>query len=145
MQSEAMLAVVGFLEASAPRMVELVEAAATGALSEEVFAECLSANDRLQKLLTDVDTAALTETSASTTAASAPAKESLEGQFDDLFLDNTTNATAEAASTTPAVDGKSTGEEDLFLDTKQPPSAAAAADTSDDDFDAFFAERSGQS
>jgi hypothetical protein len=52
-------------------MVELVECAATGALSEEVFAECLGTNDHLQKLLSDVKTAVMTESPASTPAAAA--------------------------------------------------------------------------
>jgi hypothetical protein len=132
MQSESMLAVIGYLEACAPRMVELVEAAATGVLSEEVFAECLSANDRLQKLLTDVDTAALTETAASTTAASAPAVGDVTNQVEDLLL-------GEAAPAPAPAGGKTTGEED---NSKQPAAAAAA---SGDEFDAFFAERTTQS
>ena len=123
LESEAMLAVVGFLEACSPRVVELVEAAATGALSEEVFAECLTANDNLQKLLGDVETAAMTETSAATTAASAPAASSaLTEQFEDLLL----------GASEPATGGKTTGEEE---DSKQP-----ATDLTDD-FDAFFTER----
>lgn len=130
MQSEAMMAVVGFLEACAPRMVELVEAAASGALSEEVFAECLSANDRLQKLLADVDTAALTETSASTTAASAPpTTEDIAQEFDDLLL-------GEYKPTSTTTGGKTTGEADDDDAQKLP-----AGTPSEDDFDAFFAER----
>eukprot|EP00339_Tiarina_fusa_P023506 CAMPEP_0117034094 /NCGR_PEP_ID=MMETSP0472-20121206/24306_1 /TAXON_ID=693140 ORGANISM="Tiarina fusus, Strain LIS" /NCGR_SAMPLE_ID=MMETSP0472 /ASSEMBLY_ACC=CAM_ASM_000603 /LENGTH=172 /DNA_ID=CAMNT_0004743183 /DNA_START=186 /DNA_END=704 /DNA_ORIENTATION=- len=124
--SEAMLAVVGFLEACAPRMVELVEAAASGALSEDIFAECLAVNDRLQKQLADIETAALTETSASTTAASA-APASVEQQFEDLLLDDENPPPAG-----PPV-GKSTGEED----SKQ------SAVTTQDEFDDFLAERTG--
>jgi hypothetical protein len=123
--SEAMLAVVGFLEACAPRMVELVEAAASGALSEDIFAECLAVNDRLQKQLADIETAALTETSASTTAASA-APASVEQQFEDLLLGDDTAASGGAV-------GKSTGEED----------AKQSAITTQDEFDDFLAERTG--
>mmetsp|Transcript_16752 Transcript_16752/g.47923 ORF Transcript_16752/g.47923 Transcript_16752/m.47923 type:complete len:178 (+) Transcript_16752:59-592(+) len=130
MQSEAMLAVIGFLEACAPRMVELVEAAATGILSEEVFAECLSSNDRLQKLLADVDTAAMTETTASTTAASAPAVGDVTDQVEDLLLGEPVPAPA---------GGKTTGEEE---DSKQP---ASGAPPPGDEFDDFFAERTSQS
>lgn len=130
MQSEAMLAVIGFLEACAPRMVELVEAAASGALSEEVFAECLSVNDRLQKLLADVDTAALTETAASTTAASAPTTSDSSHLMEDLLLGE--------VNSTPFTGGKTTGEEEDD-DTKLP-----ATSPSHDDFDAFFAERTTQ-
>lgn len=165
MQSEAMLAVIGFLEACAPRMVELVEAAATGILSEEVFAECLSANDRLQKLLSDVETASLTETSASTTAASVP--DNLISDFDDLIFGEDDDEGL--VKTPPIGGGKTTGEdeedskmpaaEDSKLpaaaedskmpaaaeDSKMPaaaaPATAKAGDDTEDDFDAFFAER----
>lgn len=132
MQSEAMMAVVGFLEACAPRMVELVQAAASGALSEEVFAECLSVNDRLQKLLADVDTAALTETSASTTAASAPAADDITQELDDLFLGEYQPSSKAGGKTT----GESDGDDDE--DERKLPAVAAP---SEDDFDAFFAER----
>jgi hypothetical protein len=134
--SEAMLAVIGYLEACGPRMVELVEAAAAGALSEEVFAECLSVNDRLQKQLADVETAALTETGASTTAASVAAPSgSVQEQFEDLLLDDSSGAQ-------PAPAGpKSTGEEQD--DSKQPALAKAG---SNDEFDTFFTDRTtGQS
>lgn len=144
--SEAMLAVVGYLEACAPRMVELVEAAASGALSEEVFAECLAANDRLQKQLADVETSALTETSASTTAASAPpsttgSSSSVQEQFEDLLLstgnEDTGTDTAVPAAPPAAVGGaKSTGEEED--DWKQP---AVQPSGSGDEFDSFFTER----
>lgn len=146
MQSEAMLAVIGFLEACTPRMVELVEAAATGILSEEVFAECLSANDRLQKVLSDVETASLTETSASTTAASVP--DNLISEFDDLIFGE--DEDEGLVKTPPIGGGKTTGEEEdskmpAAEDSKMPAAAAPAAaktgDDTEDDFDAFFAER----
>lgn len=138
--SEAMMAVVGFLEACAPRMLELVEAAASGALSESVFEEVLQCNDRLQKLLTDVETAALTETSASTTAASALASTgSVGAQFDDLLL--TDDEMGKAPSPVPAVTAglKSTGEEDE--EESKPPAVQQSSST--DEFDAFFATRQG--
>jgi hypothetical protein len=133
MESEGMLTVIGYLEACAPRMVELVEAAATGVLSEEVFAECLSVNDRLQKLLSDVDTAAMTETAASTTAASVPDMAGVTDPIEDLLLDEPTPAPAPAG-------GKTTGEEEEEDDSKQP----AAVGASGDEFDDFFAERTTQ-
>lgn len=130
-----MLTVVGFLEACAPRMVELVEAGATGeAYSEEVLMECLQVNDSLQKMLADIDTLAETETKAATTAASAAPKpsSSIEEQLDDLLLDDTPQETA-------PVGEKTTGEDDPFgndvlapaEDAKQPavetkPAAASA-------------------
>jgi hypothetical protein len=136
--NDAMLAIVGFLEACTPRMVELIEVASTGILSEDIFAECLSVNDLLRKVLAEVETAALTETDASTTTASAPAS-SVQEQFEDLLLGDDSNSDLKP----PAVAGtKSTGEEDDDNDddddAKQPgiqPSRSA------DEFDAFFTER----
>lgn len=52
---EALLSVIGFLEACVPRMVELIEAAAQGALKPETFEECLLVNDKLASILSDVD------------------------------------------------------------------------------------------
>ena len=54
-EDEVLLAVIGFLEASVPRLVELIEAAAGGALGEETFGECLAVNDRLTAVLADVE------------------------------------------------------------------------------------------
>lgn len=125
-----MMAVVGFLEACAPRMVELVEVAAMGAVSEEVLMECLQMNDQLQKQLVDIQQAALTETSASTTAASAPAA-SVTEQFEDLLLDD--GGDAGAANFT-------IGDEDDEEEEEAKPPAKT-----NDDFDAFFAERTGGS
>ena len=59
--NSACLEVMGFLEACAPRMVELVEAAAQGAVSETVFEKCLLVNDRLTTVLADVDAVEFTE------------------------------------------------------------------------------------
>jgi hypothetical protein len=145
-KSEAFMAVIGFLEACAPRMIELVEAASmSGVLSEAVFEELLNSNDRLQTVLADIETAALTETPAYTTAASAggPAAGTNEGsstdltdQFGDLLLDEP------AAPSSPAAAGaKTTGEEEESDDSKQP--ASVPASSSVDEFDAFFAERQG--
>ena len=163
--SEAMLAVIGFLEACAPRMIELVEAAASGALSEAVFEEVLTCNDRLQKQLSDIETAALTETPASTTAASAAgasgaaAGTDLTAQFDDLLLgpmDDPSSTSLGQSNTTASGAGlKSTGEEgkdgvaapapgiqgqDGGADHDLKPPAVQKS-SSDDEFDAFFNER----
>mmetsp|Transcript_62502 Transcript_62502/g.152158 ORF Transcript_62502/g.152158 Transcript_62502/m.152158 type:complete len:208 (+) Transcript_62502:53-676(+) len=165
--SEAMLAVIGFLEACAPRMIELVEAAASGALSETVFEEVLMCNDRLQKQLTDIETVALTETPASTTVASAAgvgagsaAGTDLTAQFDDLLLgpiDDPTSTSLGQSNTTASGAGlKSTGEEgkedvaapapggvqghDGGADNNMKPPAVQKS-SSDDEFDAFFNER----
>ena len=53
-KSTTILETIGFLEACAPRMVELVEAATLGALSEPVLMKCLEVNDRLITSLNDI-------------------------------------------------------------------------------------------
>lgn len=150
--SEAMLAVIGFLEACAPRMIELVEAAASGALSEATFEEVLICNDRLQKQLSDIETAALTESTATTTAASAAPTNDLTAQFDDLLLGPMDDPSSASFSAAPMVGMKSTGEDytnagvdiaagedDDDDDEKKPP--AVEKSSSNDEFDNFFAER----
>lgn len=146
-KSDAFMAVIGFLEACAPRMIELVEAASmSGVLSEAVFEELLNSNDRLQTVLADIETAALTETPAYTTAASAvPAGDGsstdLTDQFGDLLLDEPAPS-APSTATTTAAGAKTTGEEeDDSDDFKQP--ASVPASSSNDEFDAFFSERQG--
>lgn len=53
---EALLTVIGFLEACVPRMVELIESAAQGGeLQPETFEECLVVNDKLTNILSDVE------------------------------------------------------------------------------------------
>ena len=119
--NEAMLTVVGFLEACAPRMVELVESGAQGdVFSEQVLMDCLSVNDALQKLLSDIDTLAETETTASTTVASAP-KPSIEEDLDDLLLDDS----AETSTPASVTGGKTTGEDDPFGNDLLAPTPAA--------------------
>jgi hypothetical protein len=119
---EMLLATVGFLEACAPRMIELVEAAAQGALSEHVLVKCLDVNDKLQKLLDDVDRdppgsrgAATSTATASPSAAAAAAAGSSDADL--LFSEDVASTTA---ATSDAVIGK----------TK-----------SEDEFDSFFNER----
>ncbi|KAG7345896.1 hypothetical protein IV203_004963 [Nitzschia inconspicua] len=142
--NDAVMAVVGFLEACKPRMIELIEAASMiGVLSETVFEAVLQCNDRLQKALEDVETAALTETTAETTAATAASEnndddDDVTDQFNDLLLGDLDDPPPSA----PVVAGpKSTGEEDSTNDMKQP--ATVPASSSNDEFDAFFAERQG--
>ena len=52
---EALLAVVGFLEACAPRIVDLIEAGASGVLTEATLMKCLEVNDKLLAALSDSD------------------------------------------------------------------------------------------
>lgn len=140
---EALLAVIGFLEACAPRMVELVEAAAQGALSGHVLEKCLAVNDRLLKQLQEIDTIALTETAASTTAASAPVKD-----MADLLLDDDDDD--EQKKPPPVAGTKSTGEDDEDAkipaeDGKMPATDSKPSTILDvgggDSFDDFLAER----
>ena len=158
--NEALLGVIGFLEACTPRMVELVEAGSQGALSEAALMECLTVNDRLLKILADVDTYAETESAATTTAAAAP-KPTVEEQFNDLLLDDSTSTPTPAPAAPPASGGKTTGEVDPFGndllstapmggeakvagDTKLPGGGDAkipANEPPKDDFDAFLSER----
>jgi hypothetical protein len=159
-KSDAMLAVIGFLEACSPRMIELVEVAASGALSEAVLEEVLVCNDRLQKQIADIEAAALTETTASTTVASASASNpgcgdvggDLTAQFDDLLLgpvDDPSYSSLGQPVATGTAGLKSTGEEDTVAafgqytagvdDDKKPP--AIQKSSSDDEFDSFFNER----
>ena len=137
-KDEALLSVIGFLEACAPRMVELVEAAAQGALGENVLMKCLEVNDRLTKTLSDINTVALIETPASTTAASATPKNPL----DDLLMSD--ESSGHTPTTGPVGGGKTTGEEDLFQsvgNTAATGNDAVPASKSEDDFDSFFNER----
>mmetsp|Transcript_23220 Transcript_23220/g.54923 ORF Transcript_23220/g.54923 Transcript_23220/m.54923 type:complete len:214 (+) Transcript_23220:324-965(+) len=155
---EAVRAVIGYLDACAPRMIELVTActARMGTLSERVFGDVLDSNDRLQKLLADVDTCLMTETTASTTVAAAAvvatgAAEAgppdLANQFGDLLLGAEEDLFAEApgSASAPTTTGAKTTGEDFFGEvTAAPPAAAppAAPPTSaNDSFDDFFAER----
>jgi hypothetical protein len=156
--NEALLGVIGFLEACASRMVELVEAAAQGALSEDVLCQCLSVNDRLLKQLTDIDTYSFTETPASTTAATFP-QHNQDDDVEDLFLENNqadsfaldSKATAAKANATDASDPfgndllglsilptENTVEDGKMHATN---SNAAGATKIEDDFDDFLSGR----
>lgn len=154
--NEALLAVIGFLEACAPRMVELVEAAAQGVLKEETFEKCLVVNDRLLKTLGDLDNGGAGPPSGSDATAAAPtppvaavaAAQKPDGftDLDDLLLDvkddNSGKPNAGAENTSPIGGGKTTGEEDPFgggtdvlvptpLAGAKPPGAAAPAPAAD--------------
>ena len=95
---EALLGVIGFLEACAPRMVELIEAAAQGALAESSLNACLEVNDRLLKVLSDCENpksvvgSAASSGGKSETPAVAPPAAKAESDFDidldDLLLDD---------------------------------------------------------
>lgn len=143
---EALLGAIGYLEACAPRMVELVEAAAQGALSESVLMKCLEVNDRLTKQLEDLDdsvapmkthdtppvsaSAETATTAPPSAAAAAPPPE--EGQMVDLLLDDESDDA-----------GGGTKSTDAAADSNQKPAATASG--ADDGFDDFFNERANSS
>jgi len=181
--NEALLTVIGFLEASVPRMVELIEAAAQGALKEGTFEECLVVNDRLTNVLADVEKEPgerrpLTPAAASSPVAAAAAAASSAGDSPgaqsigeiDQGMQNL-GVVGGGDSDVVVVGGKTTGLEsedmgksdpfaggpDLLAPTPSNPftisesmgsteSAGAAgkkiaAADNDDDFDAFFRDR----
>jgi hypothetical protein len=53
--NEALLSVIGFLEACIPRVRELVEAGMSGALQEDTLVKCLGINDNLLQILEFVE------------------------------------------------------------------------------------------
>ena len=161
---EALLTVIGFLEACVPRMVELIEAAAQGALKPETFEECLVVNDKLTTILSDVDkdpkdrqpiveVAASASASAATTDPFATNDDSdgidhVEQGMENMAVGSSAPAAAAVAG------GKTTGldDEDPFAsgpDLLNPtpiqsdPFGTAKSDAvdDDDDFDAFFKDR----
>jgi hypothetical protein len=122
--NDSIRSVIGYLDSCSPRMIELVTACTStsfGVLSEEVFGDVLGCNDRLQKLLTDVDTRILIETPAMTTAASASgtspgvgdAAAEAEAEAEALAADNDDDPLAAAAA---AAANELTVTEELFGD-----------------------------
>jgi len=122
--NEAVRSVVGHLDACGPRMIELVTACTTtsqSVLSESVFGNVLGCNDRLQKLLLDVDALLVQEeteaaaalstnvaTASDVAGESATAAPDLTEQFGDLLLGSNEDSFMEdavepssSASTTP--------------------------------------------
>lgn len=91
-KSDECLSVIGFLEACAPRMVELVEAAAQGAVSETVLEKCLLVNDRLTTVLSDIDAVELTDEGPPAVTAT-----SSDDDF-DAFLSERSERSATATS-----------------------------------------------
>jgi hypothetical protein len=144
---DGFMGVVGFLEACSPRVVELVEAAAQGALGEEILMECLAVNDRLTTLLTKTDAKLppVGDNVPAVAAAITPAGSSAVTAESEDLLFQVSDAPA------PPANAKTTGEEDPFA-----PSTASAKTTgeedpfgnqvlastpSNDEFDDFFQQR----
>eukprot|EP00574_Skeletonema_japonicum_P011438 CAMPEP_0201714880 /NCGR_PEP_ID=MMETSP0593-20130828/1163_1 /ASSEMBLY_ACC=CAM_ASM_000672 /TAXON_ID=267983 /ORGANISM="Skeletonema japonicum, Strain CCMP2506" /LENGTH=224 /DNA_ID=CAMNT_0048204193 /DNA_START=8 /DNA_END=682 /DNA_ORIENTATION=+ len=161
---EALLQVIGFLEACVPRMVELIEAAAQGALKPETFEECLVVNDKLANMLSDVDKDPKDRQPIVPAAAAAAATAVGDSEVDHVEEDMDKMAIGGSASPLPvATGGKTTGLDDVAEDpfsggvdllsptplssdpfsTTSTTSAAVAPTTNDDDddFDAFFRDR----
>ena len=113
---EALLAVIGFLEACVPRMVELIQAGMQGALREKALEKCFLVNDRLCRTLEDCDEpdpskrTGKSKTASSsgegggvvmtTAAAAAQPRSETEVEFDHLF------DSAETPSESPSSEGK---------------------------------------
>jgi len=145
---DALLTVVGFLEACAPRMIELVEAAAQGALSEQTLMQCLEVNDRLTKVLGDVDGASWIEDAAQTSSADDdhlaaaaaasppfPAGEVPPAPMSDSLLSSSYSVGVGGSSGTAAAAAGGGGEESAgSIPTIQ-------QSKSEDEFDSFFNER----
>eukprot|EP00956_Cyclotella_meneghiniana_P028038 scaffold64328_cov61-Cyclotella_meneghiniana.AAC.1 len=161
--NESLLSVIGFLEACVPRMVELIEAAATGALAEEIFEECLVVNDRLTNVLADVNKDVKDRTTpAATSVAAAPVTSAGEQEINlettnNIMLDNLniedtkTSAVGKTEETTtssspmdllaptpPPADDPFSILDDGDVDAK-PSSSLGKED--EDDFDSFFKDR----
>jgi len=147
--NESLLSVIGFLEACVPRMVELIEAAASGAVEEGTFEECLVINDRLTNVLADVEKDPKDRMPWTPAAAAAPKEEEepeIDLKIDNLNIYSTAKDKSEdpfsggvdLLAPSPAVDPFTILEGD---DTKP----AAVSGKNDDDFDAFFKDRTSAS
>jgi hypothetical protein len=121
---EALLTVIGYLEACVPRMIDLIEAAAQGALKETTFEECLLMNDKLTNVLADVEvdthgnnnptSPPLPPANAFQSTAPSPPTGGID-PYDVMSAQNELDGLSIMGATT-----KSTGEEDL------PPALKAA-------------------
>lgn len=161
-------------------MVELIEAAAQGALKEEAFEKCLVVNDRLTNILADVDKdpkdrQPLTHAAAAPSPDSAGEVDFLEGGDDDVDLTMNQNM-GNLKIDSSANQGKTTGLESEYAaklpadpfaggpdllaptppanpftsgDAIQTGDVAAVSGSlkvdDDDDFDAFFRDRTSES
>ena len=157
---EALLTVIGFLEACVPRMVELIEAAAQGALKPETFEECLVVNDKLTTILSDVDKdpkdrQPIVEVAAAASAATTDATKDDSDEIDIAKQGMENMAVGSSAPVAAVAGGKTTGldDEDPFASgpdllnptpiLSDPFGTAKSSDAADDDddFDAFFKDR----
>jgi hypothetical protein len=160
--NESLLSTIGFLEACVPRMVELIEAAATGALSEEIFEECLVVNDKLTNVLGDVEKEPK-DRMPLTPAAVAPSTTTGMGTEPeiDLSMDNFNIVESSVASGGKSDVDPFSGGVDLLTPTPaaeeddpfaildrgdgKPAALTGAKVEEDEDFDAFFKDRTSAS
>jgi hypothetical protein len=113
---ERLLTTASFLEACAPRMIELIEAGSQGFLSEATVIQCLEVNDELCKILSeyhDMDKKMIPKSSDFT----------IDDDLKDLLMDS--------ESPSRSHEGKTSG----LADTATKPAS------NDDDFDSFFDQR----
>lgn len=146
--NDALLGVIGFLEACAPRMVELVEAGAQGAFQEEeTLMKCLEANDKLLKMLTSLRKGKVDIKEAATSVAAA--KSNLDIDLDDLLLDDVDDSRKEQINAntvsrplkTDVFDTDEVLQPTPYISDSKKPAAEAKRDDPFDDFDAFLNER----
>jgi hypothetical protein len=188
--NDALLTVIGYLEACVPRMVELIEAAAQGALSASTFEECLIVNDRLTNVLADVETGggcgggggggvttnAPPPAAFPASAATAATTTTMEDDQEEDAVVRGMGGLGVIGYAHSSASGKTTGEEEIdddfppssglddglpampdFLsgyddDPNPPPPSAPYVDSpslvdnnEDEDFDAFFKDRTSSS
>jgi len=160
--NDALLSIIGFLEACAPRMIELINAGAQGAITEETMVKCLEVNDALCQTLENLDTpdklnkveisivgiaSRQEQISPGTAAVARPAADN-QLDLDDLLLTNEKSSTD-----TGDIGGeiknvshldKLLGEMDDLLEDdnyKMKSVPVDEAKKAEDDFDDFFGER----
>ena len=160
--NESLLSVIGFLEACVPRMVELIEAAASGALSEETFEKCLIVNDKLTNVLGDVDKDPKDRMplTPAAVAGGGGGEEEIEIGFDDMNISSNNTGSAATGKSEGLENDPFAGGADLLAptpvagdvfsildeETTKGATASAARNLGDDeDFDAFFKDRTSAS
>eukprot|EP00588_Corethron_pennatum_P003824 CAMPEP_0194286742 /NCGR_PEP_ID=MMETSP0169-20130528/33187_1 /TAXON_ID=218684 /ORGANISM="Corethron pennatum, Strain L29A3" /LENGTH=182 /DNA_ID=CAMNT_0039033255 /DNA_START=142 /DNA_END=690 /DNA_ORIENTATION=- len=124
---EALLGVIGFLEACSPRMLDLIDAGTQGVLAEASFEKCLEVNDSLLRTLAECDNPNRMIEPLTEAHAAAPHVSDLD---DLMFIPES------AKNRSPLLVSKKAATSDL-PDMKKP---AADFDT---DFDDFLLERKG--
>jgi len=168
--NDALLSVIGFLEACVPRMIELIDAGAQGALAEETMVKCLEVNDALCQTLENLDTplklkkvdvgilgssANSDEGSGSPSQAAAVARPASAHQLDldDLLLSNDDKEGIKSSNVGEGSNGnkknvsqldKLLGEMDDLLEDDNYQKKSVPVDEAkkaEADFDDFFGER----